>query len=314
MNGDQLFEAIRRADIITLFRHKKPDCDALGAQFGLKQWIEDNYPDKEVYALGWETCSQGEFPAADVVDDDTVYQSTAIVLDTATKERGDDQRFLAANQVIKIDHHPPLQNYGDLNLVNEKAAATCEILADFFRRADGIVSSQTAEYLYSGLLTDTLRFSTSNTTADTLQAGAWLAGFSIDIPAINQLLFDRDRNAYLFEGFLHEKAVIHDHLAYAIVSCEEQKKWHLSANDARNFIDVFSGIKEFEAWALFTEVKKEDGSYYDGSLRSKRIVLNEIAADYHGGGHKNASGVKNMTIDEVYQLIERLEKAIDHLI
>ena len=51
MGFDRLLQQIENAKIITIFRHTNPDCDALGSQFGLKNWIQDNYPDKQVYAL-----------------------------------------------------------------------------------------------------------------------------------------------------------------------------------------------------------------------------------------------------------------------
>ncbi len=310
MDFTQLYNAIAEADIITLYRHQRPDCDALGSQFGLKNWIRDNFPQKKVYALGAETSDQGDFPASDTAADEEVRNSTAIVLDTATKERADDQRFLTAGKIIRVDHHPLMQEYGDLLVINDKAAATCEILAEFFRTCGSIVSLQTAEYLYMGLLTDTMSFSTSNTTADTLKAAAYLAGFSIDIPMINQILFDKDQKEFEFEGFLHEHAVIGDGLAYAIVTKEDQDRWGMKNGDVRNFVDVFSQVRDFEVWAVFNEKETEEGRLYDGSLRSKRVVINEIARMFNGGGHKNASGVKNMTLDEVYDLIARLKKAI----
>ena len=55
MNFEGLLETIERFDIITLYRHEHPDCDAAGSQFGLKEWLNVNFPQKKVYALGNET-------------------------------------------------------------------------------------------------------------------------------------------------------------------------------------------------------------------------------------------------------------------
>ena len=52
MNYNRILQLIEEYDTITIFRHQRPDCDASGSQFGLKQWINDNYPEKKVYALG----------------------------------------------------------------------------------------------------------------------------------------------------------------------------------------------------------------------------------------------------------------------
>ena len=310
MDYVQLYHEINRADVITLFRHQRPDCDAVGSQFALKKWIRDNFPQKKVYALGYEYCKQGKFPHSDTADAETIKNSIAIVLDTANSERVDDERFQLAKRIIRVDHHPFMHKFGDEFFINDKAAATCEILADFFRHTISIVSLETAEYLYMGLLTDTLCFKTSNTTAETLKAAAYLAGFSVDIPVVNQILFDKTEKEFLIEGHLHDIAVIGDHTAYAIVSVEEQKAWGLEIGDVRDHIDVFSQVEDFEVWALFNGKETEDGQIlYDGSLRSKRTTINEIASDYCGGGHKNASGVKNMTEDQMYELIGRLKAA-----
>ena len=70
MNINILFELIDQYDIITIFRHISPDADALGSQFGLKQWIQDTYPQKQVYALGMDHGSkQHLYPEMDQVSD-----------------------------------------------------------------------------------------------------------------------------------------------------------------------------------------------------------------------------------------------------
>ena len=48
----RILNAIKRYDRIAIFRHEKPDFDALGSQMGLATWIKDNFPDKEVHVLG----------------------------------------------------------------------------------------------------------------------------------------------------------------------------------------------------------------------------------------------------------------------
>ena len=48
----RILSAIKRYDRIAIFRHEKPDFDALGSQLGLATWIKDNFPNKEVHVLG----------------------------------------------------------------------------------------------------------------------------------------------------------------------------------------------------------------------------------------------------------------------
>lgn len=305
-----LSRVIEESDSFVLFHHINPDCDALGSQFGLKSWINDNYPDKKVYACGTMTSSQGEWPANDPYDEEIIRTSTAIVLDTATAARADDARFAEAKLVVRIDHHPVSEPYGELIFVNAKAAATCEILSAWFRHAGKTVSVKTAEFLYKGLLTDTLRFSTSNTTADTLREAAWLAEKGIDIPALNRELFDLTMPEFRLTSLIRSKVNIEDcGFAWLSMTVREQEEYGLSGSEARGHIDEIGHVKDFRVWAMFTERQTEDGIRYDGSLRSKKAAVNTIAAMYGGGGHKNAAGVKGLSSAEFNQILTLLKQA-----
>ncbi|MEE3486626.1 MAG: bifunctional oligoribonuclease/PAP phosphatase NrnA [Bulleidia sp.] len=302
-----LEEEIAAHPVITIFRHEHPDCDAMGSQAALDQWIRENYRDKEVYRLGAETCTQGKWEAMDQVSDDLVRNSLAIVLDTANKERVDDQRYVQAQKVIKIDHHPERDPFGSVNYVFEKAAATCEILATFFEQQKKSVSQKTAEALYCGLLTDTLCFRTNNTTSHTLAAASWVAQYDVRIPELNRMLFDQDLKAFRFAGWIRSHVQTrNDALAYLIIDEDVQKEWGYTGSEARNFIDEIGHVQEFQVWALFTQKTVEGKVLYDGSLRSKTVQVNDLAQQYGGGGHYNAAGVKNLSEESLKTLLQSL--------
>jgi acetate kinase/phosphoesterase RecJ-like protein len=308
MNYEALTQAIEESEIITVFRHEHPDCDALGSQWGLVTWLKDNYPSKQIYALGKEKTDQAEFPESNVITDDVIKKSLAVVLDTGNVERIDDDRSPMAAKVIKIDHHPNVEPFGSLIFVKTDAAATCEILAEYFQTiSNAVFSKKTAEYLYKGLLTDTLCYATSNTTPHTLEMGAYIASKGVNIPAVNRELFDQDEKAFTFASFVRSKIqTIGGKVAYVIISLEDQEKMQISASSARNFITEMGHVKEFEAWCMFTE-KIVDGKHlYDGSLRSKTVILNDLAREYSGGGHPNASGVKNLDEKMIKTLLQSI--------
>ena len=305
-----LLKTIEDADVITLFRHTHPDCDALSSQNGMYSWIKTNFPNKRVYRLGEETTDQTVYPPSDKVDEDTIRSSTAIILDTGNKERIDDQRYALAKQVIKIDHHPNLDPYGTQNYVCEEAAATCEILTSFFASCDNqIMNHEIATYLYKGLLTDTLCFRTSNTTQHTLEMAAKLASYNLAIPELNRELFDVSYKTFHFSNWIRSNAqLLGEHLAYVIIPVSIQNEYNISASSARNRIDEIGHVKEFTIWAIFTEKIVNGQKLYDGSLRSKTAIINTIANKYHGGGHNNASGVKDLTENDLQHLLEDLYK------
>ena len=304
MNFGILTELIEKSEFITIFRHEHPDCDACGSQFGLREWIRDNWPDKKVYAIGKETCSQGRFPVLDEVSDEVIASSLAIVCDTADTKRIDDQRALSASMIVKIDHHPDLDAYGNVRLVNPHAAAVCEILAGYFRSENKIVSVTTAEYLYQGILTDTLSFSTSNTTSETLEAASYLASYGVHIPEINRQLFDRSIDEFRFAGYVTSHVTMADeHTAYVKLSMRELEEWNMSAGDARTYVSELGHVRDFEIWCIFTETQP---GVYAASCRSKTAAINTIAQEFGGGGHKNAAGIKGLSEESLHLLIEKL--------
>jgi phosphoesterase RecJ-like protein len=308
MDYEALTKSIEAFDTITIYRHEHPDCDALGAQWGLVTWLADNYPAKKIYALGSETTDQAVFPTQHIASADTIASSLALVLDTGNVERIDDRRAMQAKKIIKIDHHPNVEPFGDVVYVNTKAAATWEILAEYMQgRTDCLLSQRTAAYLYKGLLTDTLCYATANTTAHTLEMGAFLASTGIDIPSINRELFDQDLKSFEFANYIRSHVqTIEGKVAYVILSLEDQEKMHISASSARNFIVEMGHVKDFQAWCIFTEKISDKEHLYDGSLRAKTLVLNDLASQYHGGGHPQASGVKDLDENMIKSLLQSI--------
>ena len=312
MDFSALRADIEAFSIITVYRHLNPDCDAAGSQFALKQWILDNYPDKQVYALGTQKCSQGIWPDQDHVQDETIRNSLAIILDSANTERIDDSRWQTARKTIKIDHHPNRTPYGDCMYVDQEAAAACEILTEFFvQQTDRILSQTTAACAYKGLLTDTLCFRTTNTTANTLRCAAVLASKGIDIPALNRELFDQTLDEYRFANTIRSLYHLEDgRMAWVKLSAPMLEQYGVTARNARNYIDELGHVREFEIWCIFTEEFKEGRYQWDGSLRSKKIPVNDLAVKYNGGGHLNAAGVNHLSEEQVDSLIKDLLERI----
>lgn len=313
-----LFDLIEQYETITIYRHVSPDSDALGSQFGLKQWILDTYPKKNVYALG---CNEKKhmndfYPEMDYVNDESIEKSLAIILDTANSERIDDQRFKKAKYSIKIDHHVFVEKYADTEMIQENCGATCEILACLFMNTNKVVSKQCAQYLYCGLIADTLRFSISSTSAQTLKAAAYLVECGADVVKANELNFSTNFKQFKFENFIRSNcSVIDNKIAYMIVHEEDYERYELSFEEAKDKVFVMGGIEEFEIWALFTEKEKDqNGSrLYNGSLRSKNIPIDDIANKYHGGGHKLACGVKSLKDGTIADLLSDLNLRINNI-
>ncbi|HDP4495624.1 TPA: pApA hydrolase Pde2, partial [Staphylococcus aureus] len=115
---NEIMKCIEYNDTIIIHRHVRPDPDAYGSQLGLKYYIQQKFPQKQVFAVGEAESSLSFIGELDNIDDKTYQDALVIVCDTANAPRIDDERYSTGRKLIKIDHHPAVDQYGDINLVN----------------------------------------------------------------------------------------------------------------------------------------------------------------------------------------------------
>lgn len=312
----RLFECIEEYDTITLFRHTGADADALGAQFGLKQWINDTYPQKKVYALGTSVGSAAaHYPSIDETSDEIIQRSLAIILDTANASRIDDQRCLNAAFRIKVDHHILVDRYADIEYIEDRKGATCEILANMFQEKGETLSKQCAEYLYSGLIADTLQFSINATTPQMLRTAAYLVEQGVDVAKINEQNFSKSLREYRYETYIREHVqLIDEHIAFCKITKAEYEQFGLSYNVAKEKTYALSHVNEFFAWVLFVESTDStcELPLFNASIRSRNVMINDIAMKFNGGGHRYACGAKNLNEAQITELLQQLSQRINN--
>lgn len=302
----KLFNKIQEYKNICIFRHVRPDGDATFSQFALETFIKDNFKNKNV-----KICGNDEYdllPYSFMPSDEFISKSLVIVLDTSNSSRIDGDA-LKGDYIIKIDHHPSDEIYGNINISNPLACSTCEVLANiFYSNSKYIVSKKTATYLYSGILTDSNCFTTSNTISDTLYYASKLTkDGNFDISSLNNYLFSKSIKEFNAVTKFRNKLIIKDSVGYVVLDKKSLKSLNMSKDEAKNSIDEFKHINGLKIWAVFAEDSKTN--LYDGSIRSKSIyVINDICSKYNGGGHKNACGVKNLSLNQVKSLINDLSK------
>lgn len=295
----QFLRDVEQADTITIFRHVFPDADAYGSQLGLKAWLQDAYPEKRVLALG----SEGQ-EGVDEADDEIIQNSLAIVCDTSNGARVDDDRWKKAKRIVRFDHHVLCEEFPGLDLVDSKATATCELLALILKAGNVELDQEAAQHFYEGLISDNINFSITTVRPETFEAAAWLLEQGADVVKAKSDLFDKDLETYRFENVIRSKAVQKEKFLFSVISAADYLGAGQSFAFAKEKVYCLSGISSIEVWVLFTQM--EDGLHYSASLRSRTIPVRDLAARYGGGGHECASGIKNLTISEVEELIELL--------
>ena len=303
----QILNQILKYDKITIFRHNNPDGDAVFSQSGLATFLKDNFKNKKIKVCGLQKCKI--FDNVEKVSTSFIKGSLAIIVDTSNHERIDDERYQLADYKIKIDHHPVVDSYGDINYVDDKKAAACQVVAEMLLSktfSKYKISPKAAELLYSGILTDTLNFKTTSCTDKTLITASKLIKIgNIKMGEMSNKLFDKDIEMFNLVTKLRSQLIVKDHFAYALLEEKTLKKIGIDFSEAKNNIDAFGNIKGINIWAIFVYNNKEH--IYEASLRSKSgYVINKIAAKFGGGGHMNASGVKGINRKQCDEIIKEL--------
>ena len=111
-----ILQKIKEYDRIFIFRHVRNDGDCVGASKGLKAILKASFPHKEIYLIDEETAAYLEFmgPEDAPVADELYADALGIVLDTGSEARISNPNYKLCKEVIKIDHHIPLEQYGNL--------------------------------------------------------------------------------------------------------------------------------------------------------------------------------------------------------
>ena len=299
---NQIREKIEAYDTITIFRHVHPDMDAYGSQMGLKLALQALYPEKNVYALGAMNFHEHSM---DEVSEDVIQNSLAIILDTSNMARIDDTRYALAKDSIRIDHHVQVETIANTEWIDEKASATCEMLALYFDAMHQSIPSQAAQLMYSGLVADNIRFTIESVRKESFLAAAYLMNQKVDVIQTELDNFAGTLNDFYYENKVRERAILKEKSLTSIMQKEDYESLHMSFSDAKDKVYALAGIKEVEVWAIFTE---NDNGTYNASLRARTKSIREIAAQYNGGGHACASGIKGLSLNQVHEIIELLAK------
>ncbi len=305
---------IKKYDKIAVFRHIRPDYDALGCQMAMVSWIKDNFPNKEVIYLGEDhvTLTPRCFPSMMKVEDKWFEDHfLAIILDTSTCDRTDDKRWKKAKTIIKIDHHPEVDHYGKIQIVDDTMSAAGELLANMLIKFDGEyeLSETTAAWLFKAIVGDSNRFLYSEVNAHTFAIAELLVQKGININQIYKEMYSEDINSIDFTKWvLDNYHVTKKGVAYYVLEKETLERLHLKPEQGKDCLYLFDHFDEIKIWmsVSWDELK----NCYRISLRSNGISVESVATKYQGGGHTQASGAKLKSLDDLPKLVSELDKLI----
>ena len=305
----EIYNKIREFDTIVICRHIGVDPDALCSQLALRDSIKLTFPDKKVIAIG--TGSQ-KFTKIGKLDRlESVSNALLIVTDTPDIKRIDSADFSQFSFIIKIDHHPFIEKYADIEYIDDTSSSACEIIMNLLEETPLMCNSNIAETLYMGLVSDSNRFLFNSCNSKTfLTISNLLKKYPFDLQEQYNKLYLRPLSEVRLEGFIATNMIVTENgLGYAIIDNETINKIGVDSASAGNMINNFNYINEVIVWATITEDIKN--KQYRVSIRSRGPEINKVAEKYNGGGHKMASGAKPSTLEEALKIMEDLDLLLE---
>lgn len=305
----QILEAIENYETIIIHRHVRPDPDAYGSQGGLAEILKASYPGKNIYTVGKEEPSLNFLRRLDDISDDVFRGALVIVCDTANAERICDDRYRLGEQLIKIDHHPNEDPYGDLRWVDTAASSTSEMIYEFYLsfKDKGLkMSDEAARLLYAGIVGDTGRFLYPSTTNKTFAYAGELIHYNFSRTELYDRMYELAPNVVKLNGYvLQNFELLESGAAMVVMKRELLEEFHVKPSEASLLVSELGNVAGIKAWVFFIEEQDQ----IRVRLRSKGPVINGIARKYNGGGHPLAAGASIHSWDDVDNVLSDLIEA-----
>lgn len=298
-----IYNEIKKYKKIYIARHIGPDPDAFGSQMALKDTIHETFPEKQVYAVGIMVAKFKYFGVIDKITSFDYENALLIAVDIPDNRRVDIEGFDKFKNIVKIDHHPFVDRFGEVELINEKASSTCELILELINNTKLKMTQAIAEKIFIGIVSDSNRFlvATSNKTFSLISD--LVKNNNLDIEKLYKINYLKPLSEVRLMGYIASTIKV-DKNGFAYIEIDEDIVKSLGADPsaASNMINDFNNINEIIVWMFISRDEKNNG--YRVNIRSRGPVINELAAKYNGGGHKMASGVRTAERKDIDALIK----------
>ena len=316
---DRIIEAARTHKTFCIVGHIRPDGDCVGSQLGLALalkgegkkvvcWNEDPIPQKYEF-----------------LDPDHLFQKPkpgqsfdcVIATDAASFERlGSVGPFIEARQqLINIDHHESNTRYGDTNWVSAHEPSTGELIFRLLKIAKWPITQRIADCLFTAVSTDTGSFQYSTTRPGTYHVAGELVRRGANLARICDEVYQSyplSRVRLLRHVYSHFRLTHQNQIAWFWLKKADFTRTGADSSDSEGLIDHIRAIAPVVVACVFEEMEPELTRI---SLRSKsdRVNVNEIAAQFGGGGHPAAAGARmaGKPLSVQRKVIAALKKALN---
>lgn len=303
----RIYKAIKKYNTIVIARHIGPDPDALASSLALKDIILNKFPKKNVYTVG---ASATKFRYLGLLDKlpENLDNALLIVTDIPDNKRIDGANYKDFAYRIKIDHHPFVESFCDIEWIDDKASSASQMVMELVFNTPFKFNKEIAEKLYTGLVADTNRFLYSYTSEKTFSlVSRLIKEQKIDMDKIYNNLYMRPLKELRFQGYISENLKLTPNgVGHLLITEDKMHEYNIDVATAGNMINNFNYIDEILVWVLFSIDSINNNIRV--SIRSRGPIINTVAQGFGGGGHAYASGIKVKTYEETEAIVEALDK------
>jgi len=292
----KLVKIIKNNRRIAIATHIDPDCDGISAVLACAHLVKHYKPQKPIlfcdspiptkYNLllrRWKfTKKISDFDLLIVVD--------SAGISRVLPDLGDNMLAkLKSQMIVNIDHHRSNDSFGQLQIIDEHASSTCEMIYEIFRKLRIKIDQLLAEIFYCGIYSETGGFAYPNTTNKVFKIASDLVRLGIKPSSLVKKLNAKTLGGTLLLSKVLNTIEIKDGVGIMYLTQNMLKRSRAEMPDSENFISFLQAIKAVRVSFFLREEK--GGTRI--SLRSDGIVdVDKLAAKYGGGGHRLAAGIK----------------------
>ena len=308
---NEIYKRIKEYDNIVIARHIGVDPDALCSSLALRDSIRLTFPNKNVIAVG--SGSQKFTEIGNIDKYVNMDNALLIVTDTPDKRRVDTAIVDTFKYKIKIDHHPFIEKFCDIEYIDENKSSTCEIIMEFLKEVDLVCDDNIASLLFMGVASDSNRFLFNTCTSSTFRlVSEYMDKYNLDLEKLYPKIYNRPMTEIRLQGYISLNMKVTDNgVGYAVIDNNTQVEYKVDSAAAGNMINNFNFIDGVPIWVTITEDIRN--SIFRISVRSRGITVNKICERYNGGGHIHAAGARVKTLDEALNLVNDLDKLLGEM-
>jgi bifunctional oligoribonuclease and PAP phosphatase NrnA len=294
----RILDAIGESHAICVAGHIRPDGDCVGSQLGLTLALREE--GKKVVCWNQDPMPQ----KYDFLNPDHIFQKPksglrfdcVIATDCASFERlGEVGSCIGQRErLINIDHHESNTRYGDLNWVSPREPSTGELIFRLLQAAKWPISRRIADCLFTAVSTDTGSFQYPTTLPATYHVAGELVRRGANLAKICDEVYQSypvSRARLLKHIYSHFRLTHQNKIAYFWLKKADFARTGAESSDSEGLIDHIRAIAPVIVACVFEEIEPELTRV---SLRSKSpdVNVNDIAAQFGGGGHPAAAGAR----------------------